>query len=148
MTHWHVSVKLKRLLDLICRQSFKFFRLLKHRRYWYVSAKERWMTFPLTTDWESFGSLGILLYVEMELLTSLQGRVLITSLLDRSQFWGSQGRMLGLGSRVGSLISTGLCVEVLTSTQQAREPIPAFSLAAESGLLSCNSTCQWPFDWT
>jgi len=63
--------------------------------------------------WYPFGSPGILVYVEIKLPMSWQGRFLFTSLLDRRQPLGCRGRTLGRGSRVGSLPSSWPCSKVL-----------------------------------
>ena len=59
----------------ICSESqaaLKALQAIKTSPHWHNSAKRHWMTFPPSTLWDSFGSLDILGYEEMELPTSLQ----------------------------------------------------------------------------
>jgi hypothetical protein len=98
---WPVAAKFEGRLDqrnisvfsVIVKHHWQLFGLLKLGPHRYGSAKGGWVTFPPTSLWDSFGSLDILVYVEMKLLMMEQGRVLFTSFLDQSQPWGSRGRI-------------------------------------------------------
>jgi hypothetical protein len=79
----------------ICSDSQATLKALK-------AAKGHWMRFSPTIQWDSYGSLDILVYVEMKLLMSLWGRVLFTR-LNQSQPWRSQGRRSSVGSLTGTL---------------------------------------------
>jgi hypothetical protein len=64
-----------------------------------------------------------------------RGRVLLTSFLDHRRPLGSQGRILGRGSRVGYLTSTRPCGNVLLALKrQEWELISGPSLAAKTRL--------------
>jgi len=104
-----VATKFEGLLDqrnisvfsVIVKHLWQLSGLLKLGSRRYGSAKGRWITFPSTSLWDSYGSPDIPFYVEMKLPVMSQRRVLFPSLLDQSQPWGSRCRIYMKRSSVG-----------------------------------------------